>query len=57
VASSGTPLRYARAKTEDRARKYGPVFLNKAGATPEECIADDKAMPGALRGYRYAEDP
>jgi hypothetical protein len=46
-----------RAKTEDRARRYGQVFLNKADTTSEEWVADDKGMPGALRGYRYAEDP
>jgi hypothetical protein len=57
VASRRTPLRYSRTKTEDRARKYGQVFLNKADTTPEEWVADDKGMPGALRGYRYAEDP
>src|SRR5258708_4235000 len=57
VQSSRIPLRYSRRKTEDRARSYGQVFLKKAGATPEEWIADDKGMPGALRGYRYAEDP
>ena len=57
IASSRTPLRYSRAKTEDRAKKYGQVFLNQADATPEEWIADDKGMLGALRGYRYAEDP
>jgi len=57
VASDRTPLRYSRAKTEDRATKYGQVFMNRADTTPEEWIADDKGMPGALRGYRYAEDP
>jgi hypothetical protein len=57
VQSSRTPLRYSRAKAEDRARRYGQVFLNKPDATPEEWVADDKGMPGALRGYRYAEDP
>jgi len=57
IASSRSPLRFSRAKTEDRARKYGQVFLNKADTTPEEWVADDKGMLGALRGYRYAEDP
>ena len=33
------------------------VFLNQAATTPEEWAAHDKGMPGALRGYRYAEDP
>jgi hypothetical protein len=36
VASARIPLRYSRAKTEDRARKYGQIFLNKPDATPEE---------------------
>ena|SRR5437762_10543073 len=57
VATSRTPLRYSRSKTEDRAKKYGEVFLNKPDTTPEEWIADDKGMRGALRAYRYAEDP
>jgi hypothetical protein len=57
LKSSRTPLRYPRAKTEDRAKKYGQVFLNKTDTTPEEWVADDKGMPGALQGYRYAEDP
>jgi hypothetical protein len=57
VASQRMPLRYSRAKTEDRAAKYGQVFLGKADTTPEEWLADDKGMPGALRSYRYAEDP
>jgi hypothetical protein len=57
VASSRPPLRYSRAKTEDRAKKYGQVFLNKSDTSPEEWVADDKGMAGALRGYRYAEDP
>jgi hypothetical protein len=57
VASARTPLRYSRHKCEDRARNYGQVFLNKADATPEEWLAHDKGMSGALRGYKYAEDP
>jgi hypothetical protein len=57
VPSNRTPLRYSRSKTEDRAQKYGQVFLNKVEASPEEWIADDKGMAGALHGYRYAEDP
>jgi hypothetical protein len=57
VQSGRVPLRYSRQKTEDRARSYGQVFLNKADATPGVWIADDKGMPGALQGYRYAEDP
>src|SRR5438876_944365 len=47
VRSSRIPLRYSRQKTEDRARAYGQVFLNKPDATPAEWIADDKGMFGA----------
>jgi hypothetical protein len=57
VTSTRLPLRYSRQKTEDRAANYGQVFLNKANTTPEEWLAHDKGMAGALRGYRYAEDP
>jgi hypothetical protein len=57
VQSTRLPLRYSRKKTEDRARNYGQVFLNKGNVTPEEWIAHDKGMAGALRNYRYAEDP
>lgn len=56
VVSSSDPLRYSRAKTEERARLYGLVFLNKPDVSPEEWLADDKGMRGALRGYWYAED-
>jgi len=42
---------------EARARDYGnqknPPDLNM---TPEEWIAEEKLMPGALQGHRYAED-
>src|SRR5205809_6612784 len=31
-ASTRTPLRYSRAKTEDRAKAYGQVCLNKTDA-------------------------
>jgi hypothetical protein len=57
VQSNRVALRYSRPKTEDRSRRYGQVFLNKGDATPEEWVAHDKGMTGALRGYRYAEDP
>ena len=56
IRSRRTPLRFSRAKTEARARRYGVVFLDKPDATPEEWLAHDKLMPGALSGYRYAED-
>jgi hypothetical protein len=57
VQSNRLPLRYSRARCEDLARRYGQVFLNQSNTSPEEWLAHDKAMPGALRGYRYAEDP
>ncbi len=51
------PLRYSRAKIERRASDYGtqktPPDL---GMTPEQWIAEEKLMPGALQGYRYVED-
>jgi hypothetical protein len=56
--SALNPLRYSRAKMEARARDYGSQ-KNPADPdmTPEEWIAEEKLMPGALQGYRYAEDP
>jgi hypothetical protein len=52
TSSNRIPLRYSRPKTEDRAARYGQVFLNKADATPEEWVAHDKGMIGALGGYK-----
>jgi hypothetical protein len=57
VQSMRVPLRYSRLKMEDRAKCYGQVFLNKSDATPEEWVEHDKAMSGAFRRYKYAEDP
>jgi len=57
VQSSRAPLRYSRKKTVDRAKQYGQAFLNNPDMTPEEWAGHDKAMPGAFRGYQYAEDP
>jgi hypothetical protein len=56
-SSTQVPLRYSRTKMESRAKNYGST-LNppKSDMTPEEWIADEKLMPGALNGYRYAED-
>jgi hypothetical protein len=55
--STQVPLRYSRSKVEKRARDYGSTLTPpKADMTPEEWIAEDKLMPGALNGYRYAED-
>ena len=57
-ASTRTPLRYSRSKTEARARDYGNQKNPPApDMTPEDWIAEEKLMPGALQGYRYAEDP
>jgi hypothetical protein len=57
VASSQTPLRYSRAKMEARAKDYGsqksPPDL---AMTPEQWVAEEKLMPGALQGYKYVED-
>jgi hypothetical protein len=50
------PLRYSRHKVEDRAKKFAELFLERPDCSPEEWIAQDRMMPGALRGYRYAED-
>jgi hypothetical protein len=56
VQSQRTPLRYSRALIEQRARDYGDHFHGNPQLTPQEWIKLDKAMPGALRTYRYAED-
>jgi hypothetical protein len=56
VQSTRKPLRYSRSKTEERAKFYGEAFLDNPQTSPEEWIAHDKAMPGALAGYQYAED-
>ncbi|MCI0379903.1 MAG: hypothetical protein L0215_20160 [Gemmataceae bacterium] len=52
-----TPLRYSRRKMERRAVNYGnqknppnPIM------TPEQWIAEEKLMTGALQGYKYVED-
>ena len=57
VVSALTPLRYSRRKMELRARDYGsqksPPDL---ALTPEQWVAEEKLMPGALQGYTYVED-
>jgi hypothetical protein len=57
VPSVLVPIRYSRAKMERRAQDYG---LHKIPPdmtmTPEQWVAEDKLMPGALHGYRYVED-
>jgi hypothetical protein len=57
VISARTPLRYSRAKMELRARDYGSQKSPPdPGMTPEQWVAEEKLMPGALRGYTYVED-
>jgi hypothetical protein len=57
VPSARVPFRYSRAKMERRARDYGshksPPDISM---TPEQWVAEEKLMPGALRGYQYVED-
>jgi hypothetical protein len=57
VPSSRVPFRYSRTKMERRARDYG---IHKSppdlAMTPEQWVAEEKLMPGALHGYRYVED-
>ena len=57
TVSIRTPLRYSRAKMEMRAKDYGSQKSPPdAGMTPEQWIAEEKLMPGALQGYTYVED-
>ncbi len=57
VASTQTPLRYSRTKMELRARDYGSQKSPPDPAmTPEQWVAEEKLMPGALQGYIYVED-
>jgi hypothetical protein len=57
VVSSIAPLRYSRAKMEMRAGDYGAQKNPpEPGMTPEQWIAEEKMMPGALHGYAYIED-
>jgi hypothetical protein len=56
--STRTPFRYSRTKMEARAKDYGSLKNPPVpDMTPEEWVAEEKLMPGALQGYRYAEDP
>lgn len=55
--SAMVSLRYSRVKMAARAKNYGdqknpPV----PDLTPEEWVAEEKLMPGALQGYQYVED-
>jgi hypothetical protein len=57
VVSGRAPLRYSRAKMELRARDYGNQKSSPDPMmTPEQWVAEEKLMPGALRGYLYTED-
>jgi hypothetical protein len=57
AVSTLRPLRYSRAKMEMRAKDYGTQKSPPDSAmTPEKWIAEEKLMPGALRGYTYVED-
>jgi hypothetical protein len=57
AVSVRAPLRYSRAKMELRARDYGSQKMPpEPGMTPEQWVAEEKLMPGALWAYRYAED-
>jgi hypothetical protein len=57
VVSARTPLRYSRTKMELRATDYGSQKSPPdPGMTPEQWIAEEKLMPGALQGYSYVED-
>ena len=57
VASSLMPLRYSRAKMEMRAADFGNYKTPpEPDMTPEQWIAEEKLMPGALLGYVYIED-
>jgi hypothetical protein len=57
VVSARTPLRYSRAKMELRASDYGSQKSPPDRAlTPEQWVAEEKLMLGALQGYTYVED-
>src|SRR5689334_422634 len=58
ICSPRIPLRYSRIKMEIRARDFGRTLMvpPRPNMNPEEWIAEEKVMPGALQGYQYAED-
>jgi hypothetical protein len=57
VASALMPFRYSRAKMELRAKDYGSQKTPPDSTmTPEQWVAEEKLMSGALYGYRYVED-
>ena len=57
VPSVRVPFRYSRTKMERHARDDGSHKSPPDMAmTPEQWVAEDRLMPGALHGYRYVED-
>ena len=57
IESARTPFRYSRIKMELRANDYGSQQNPPDPAmTPEQWIAEEKLMPGAIQGYTYVED-
>jgi hypothetical protein len=57
VTSQLPPFRYSRAKMERRATDYGTQKRPPdPDMTPEQWIAEEKLMAGALQGYTYVED-
>jgi hypothetical protein len=57
VVSARAPLRYSRKKMELRASDYGwQKSPPDQAMTPEQWVAEEKQMRGALQGYTYVED-
>ncbi len=57
VVSAMMPLRYSKMKMTIRAKDYGDQLIPpKNEMTPEQWIAEEKLMPGALHNYNYVED-
>jgi surfactin synthase thioesterase subunit len=57
VVSARVPLRYERAKMYLRSGDYvSQKSPPDQEMTPEQWVAEEKLMPGALQGYLYAED-
>lgn len=57
IRSPQVPLRYSRSKMERRAQDYRSHKIPPDTAmTPEQWVAEEKLMPGALHGYLYVED-
>ncbi len=57
VPSALVAFRYSRTKMERRARDYGNhKSPPDVAMTPEQWVAEEKLMPGALHGYQYVED-